>query len=248
MSLHHRAWGASALATLCSLLAVEARADESPLGLSVSIERVAGVAYASLRPTNSNATFGGTTFGIAGPAINPIALPRAAADVVLPVGLTLGGAVGYGNATLSQSPDSGRSSSFNGNAWLLSPRVGYALHLGPIFDLWPRAGVTLAGASLQNPDGQSCTSGSFGAGPVTTNCTTTPGDSESLFFAAASVEVAAVLRLTRTFNLLAGVAYDHVFAASGSTTRGGSTTSSDIHAEGKYLGGQLWLGLGGYVL
>lgn len=248
MSLHHRGWGAATFATLFSLLAVDARAEESPLGLSISIERVAGIAYASVRATNSNTTFSGTTFSIAGPAINPMALPRAGADVVLPVGFTLGGAVGYGNATLSSSPDNGKSSSFNGNAWLLSPRVGYSLHLGPIFDLWPRAGVTLAGASLQNPDGQSCSSTSSGVGPVTTTCTTTPGGSESIFVAAASVEVAAVLRLTRTFNLLGGIAYDHVFAASGSSTPGGSTTSSDIHAEGKYLGGQLWFGLGGYVL
>jgi hypothetical protein len=56
---------------------------------------------------------------------------------------------------------------------------------------------------LQNPDGQSCSSTSSGVGPVTTTCTTTPGGSESIFVAAASLEVAAVLRLTRTFNLLA---------------------------------------------
>jgi hypothetical protein len=105
------------------LTPAEARADEAPVGLSLSIERVAGIAYASLRPSSSDTSLGATTFGIAGPAINPIALPRLGID-------------------------------------------------------------------------------------------------------------------------------DHVFAASGSTTQqsNGSSTSSDAQVQGKYLGGQLWFGLGGYVL
>ncbi len=238
---------ALALAGSVALLAPAARADDVPVGLSVSIERVAGFAYGSARPTTSTSSLGATTFGVAGPAINPIALPRAGGDVLLPVGLTLGGALGYGHASLS-STDNGQGGAFSGNAWLLSPRVGYLLRLGPLVDLWPRAGVTLAGASLQNPDGQSCSSTFVAPGAVpTTACTAVPGDSESLFVAAASVDVAVALRLTRTFNLLGGVAYDHVFAASGSTTSRGNG-SVDAHADGQYLGAQVWLGLGGYVL
>jgi hypothetical protein len=245
----------SLAAGVCStlvLLAGSARADEPPVGLSVSIERVAGVAYASLRPTSSDTTYGATTFGIAGPAINPIALPRVGVDALLPVGITLGGAIGYGHASLSLSPDSGSGQTVSGNAWLLSPRIGYLVHLGPLFDLWPRAGVTLASASVQEPDGQRCISNfNSGTGTSNTTCTTTAGASDSLFVVAASVELAGALRLTRSFNLLGGIAYDHVFSASGSASpasSNGGSSSTDLQAQGKYLGAQLWFGLGGYVL
>jgi hypothetical protein len=80
-------------------------------------------------------------------------------------------------------------------------------------------------------------------------CTSSPGGRDSLFFAAASVDLAAAIRLTKTFNVLGGIAYDHVFAASGSTSSGGGGSSSnDLHPEGRYLGLQLWFGLSGYVL
>jgi hypothetical protein len=232
-------------AGMTTLFARDAAADGSPVGLSVSLERVVGVAYASLRVTASNTTYGVTDFGIAGPALNPIALPRAAADIVLPMGLTLGGAVGYGNATLTISPDGSSSNTTSANAWLLSPRLGFMWHLGPLVDLWPRVGVTLAGAGFREPDGQTCTSVNNPPAPISQMCTTTPGDSYSLFFAAASADLAAALRLTRSFNLLGGIAYDQVFAANGSTTSG--SVSSDLRAGGNYLGVELWFGLGGYV-
>jgi hypothetical protein len=237
-------------ASFSAFIATNAHADDSPVGLSISIERVAGVAYGSAHPTNSDTSLAATTFGIAGPAINPIALPRAGADVLLPMNLTLGGAVGVGNASLSISPDDGGTSqTLSGTAWLVSPRIGYLLRLGPMFDLWPRIGVTLAGASLREPDSQECSS--FSTNGVTTmeTCTSSPGGSDSLFFAAASLDVAAALRLTKTFNVLGGIAYDQVFAASGSqSSGGGGSTSNDLHAEGRYLGLQLWFGLSGYVL
>jgi hypothetical protein len=234
----------------CLLLSADARADESP-SLSLSIERVAGMAYGSARPTSSDTSFSATTFGITGPAINPIALPRVGADALLPIGLTLGGALGYGYASLTVSPDGQTSQSITGNAWLISPRVGYLLHLGPLLDLWPRVGVTFAGAGLKEPDSQSCSSFANNIGPTSTTCTTSPGASDSLFFVAASLDVAAALRLTRSFNLLGGVAYDHVFAASGSASSSqssGNSSSADLHAQGKYLGAQVWFGLGGYLL
>jgi hypothetical protein len=237
-------------ASSSAFIATNAHADDSHLGLSISIERVAGVAYGSAHPTTSDSSIAATTFGIGGPAINPIALPRAGADVILPMSLTLGAAVGVGNASLSISPDDGSAGqTLSGTAWLVSPRIGYLLRLGPMFDLWPRVGVTVAGASLKEPDGQTCSS--FSSNGVTTmeTCTSTPGGSDSLFFAAASVDLAAAIRLTKTFNVLGGIAYDHVFAASGSqSSGGGGSGSNDLHPEGRYLGLQLWFGLSGYVL
>jgi hypothetical protein len=231
-------------------LATNAQADDSPIGLSISIERVAGMAYGSAHPTTSNTSLAATTFGIGGPAVNPIALPRAGADVILPMSLTLGAAVGFGSASLSISPDDGSASeTLDATAWLVSPRIGYLFHLGPIFDVWPRIGVTLAGANLKEPDSQNCSSFTSNGITSTEMCTTSPGGSDSLFFAAVSVDVAAAIRVTRTFNVLGGIAYDQVFAASGSESGGGGGGgSNDLHAEGRYLGFQLWFGLGGYVL
>ena len=238
-------------ASSSAFVATNAHADDSPLGLSISIERVAGVAYGSAHPTTSNPSLAATTFGIAGPAINPIALPRAGADVILPMSLTLGAAVGFGNASLSISPDDGSASqTLSGTAWLVSPRIGYLFRLGPMFDLWPRVGVTLAGASLKEPDNQTCSSFSVNGVTSPETCTSSPGASDSLFFAAASVDLAAAIRLTKTFNVLGGIAYDQVLAASGSqsSSGGGGTRSNDLHPEGRYLGLQLWFGLSGYVL
>ena len=102
------AFTAAAFATFASV-AREARADDSPLGLSLSLERVAGVAYTTIRPTSSSASYSVSSFTLAGAAINPIALPRVGADVILPMGLTLGGAVAYGTVSLSTNPDQGQS-------------------------------------------------------------------------------------------------------------------------------------------
>jgi hypothetical protein len=211
-----------------------AHAQDSPASLSLSVERIAGVSYTSIRPSSAGGSYGITTFGVAGPAISPVALPRIGADALLPMGLTLGGGVGYGNVSFSYSPDSGQSSSESANAWLLSPRVGYLVHLGPLFDVWPRAGLTFAGAGIQAGDSQ-----------------TTTGPSDSIFLVAASVEVAAAWRVTRSFNLLGGLSYDHVVSASGSETThqaNGSSQSNNIDVGGKYFGPQVWLGLGGYLL
>ena len=116
--------------------------------------------------------------------------------------------------------------------------------LAPWFDLVPRAGISIANAGLSYASGQSCIS----AGTAPPQCTTIPGDSVSLTLVAASFEALGAFRLTQTFNLLAGLAYDHVISASGSNTNGSNGASTDAHADGKYLGFQFWLGLGGYVL
>lgn len=227
------------------LAAPGAEAADSPVGLSVSLERFAGIAYTSARPTDASASIGVTAYGIGGPAFSPFAFPRAGADVILPTRLTLGAALGIGGVSVTVSPDQGQSTTVNGTAWLVSPRVGYLLRVAPFLDLWPRAGLTFIGASLSEPNTQ-----------------TTSGFSDSLFAAAVSVELAAVLRVTRSFNVLAGVAYDQAFTATGSgtststsstftatgsTVTSTTTTSSSLDVKGRYLGPQLWFGLGGYI-
>lgn len=223
-----RPWS-SALAALVagglSLFAMPARADEAPLGLSVGLERVAGFSYGLARLDAVNGgSFGATAFSLAGAAIDPIDLPRVAGDAILPSGLTLGGALGYSHAEVAIRPDSGQSSTLDGEVWLLSPRAGYRIRMSPLIDLWPRGGITFARAGL--------TDGS--------------GNTYSLFYTAISLDMAAVVRVTQSFNVLGGIAYDHVVAGSGSETEGGMPV--DLKAGGQLFAGSLWFGIGGYVL
>lgn len=228
------------------LVSAGARADDAPLNLSISVERVAGVAYVSFAPSGAGGSITATTVGLAGPAVNPLGLPRAGGDVILPMGLTLGGAVGYGNVSLSFPPNYGFSTSWSGDAWMLAPRVGYLLHLAPFFNLWPRAGVTFGEVSGSVPGSvNTSTNCSNGATGCTTSTTTGPSQTASLFAASVSPEVVAVVRLTRSLNLLGGVSLDYVFATSGSAGPDGNTQS--VSTGGTYYGIQGWLGIGGYV-
>ncbi len=223
-------WGIAALVAVgLSLSGLEARADDSPLGLSVALERVGGLSYGSGRVDAATASFGATAFSIAGAAIDPIDLPRAAADAILPSGVTLGGALGYSHAELAISPDGGQSGTLDGEVWLLSPRVGYRARMSPLIDLWPRGGLTFARAAYSSTSSQGGSNGT-----------------DTLFYTAISLDLVAVVRVTQSFNVLAGFAYDHVVAGSGSQTYNGMST--DIKAGGQFFAGSLWFGIGGYVL
>jgi hypothetical protein len=208
----------------------DVRADNAPLNLSISIERAAGVSYASFAPSGAGGSISVTSVGLGGPAVNPLGLPRAGADAILPMGLTLGGAVGYGNVSLSANPNSGSSTSVSGDAWLLAPRVGYVLHLAPFFDLWPRAGVTFGEAEGSIPSSlftsANCSGSTASGGGCTTTTTTTASQGASIFAVSISPEVVAVLRLTGSLNVLGGVSLDYVFATSASAGPSGSSQTS----------------------
>ena len=178
-----------------SLFGRQAWADDSPIGLSISLERVAGASYGSARlDAATGGSFGATAFTFAGAAIDPIFLPRAAADVILPSGLTLGGALAYSHAALASNPDNPQngqgSGTLNGEVWLFSPRLGYRMHLSPLFDLWPRAGITFARAGFTNADTQVCNSITGpGLPPTPPTCMNTPGNTDSLFYSLISVDL-----------------------------------------------------------
>lgn len=212
--------------------------------VALSLERAGGISYSSLRPTDAAGSASITSFGLGGPAVSPLALPRVGIDVLLPGGLTLGAGAAFGAVSYGSDPDRGESSSVSGRGYLLAPRVGYRVGVAPWLDVTPRAGVSILGGSITGPEGRSCVYAADGS----SSCTSTPGETLSLFAVAASAELVAAFRVTRSFNVLAGLAYDHVVAASSSSkrTRGSVSTARDEEVEGRYLGGQLWLGLGGY--
>jgi hypothetical protein len=237
---------AAGLACGAALLASAGEVRADPLDVSLSIERAAGVALSNLHP-NGTDSLSLTTVTLAGAAVNPIALPRLGVDLVLPSGLTLGTGLAAGYATLSDNPSSGaQGSTDNGTAWLVSPRIGYRFRLGPLFDLTPRAGFTFAGGSVGSSSSeQSCTYPPTGV-PV---CSATQATSStSVFFGAVSLDAALAMRLTSSFNLIAGLSLDDVVVASGSSSSSGQGNNSEsVNAGGSYVGGQLWLGLGGYL-
>jgi hypothetical protein len=230
-----------------SLCTSEARAD--PLQVSVALERVAGVGYANARPTDASATVKLTTYGIGAVVADPLGLSRVGVDVMLPNRLTLGAAAGVGGTTLTVAPDGGQSTSVGAFAWLISPRIGYRLPVASFFDFWPRVGVTFVGANASQGDVQSCSVTFTPSGGSVQTCSSQPGASASLFAVAASADLTAVLRLTRSFNILAGGAFDYVLTATGSTTPSGTNPqSSAADVKGQYYGLELWLGVGGYLL
>jgi hypothetical protein len=183
---------------------------------------------------------------VGGATLNPTAIPRLGVDAILPMGLTLGGAVGLTVASVSDNPNGGTSQTLSGTIFLVSPRIGYRISLGKFIDLNPRLGVTVVGGSINSGTvtQQSCTTDFMG----NTTCTNTqvPGSSASLTAWAFAVDVPVAVRLTDSFSLLAGVAFDDFFSVSASTSnQGGPSQNGDT--SGAYWGLQAWLGLGGYL-
>ena len=218
-------------------------------GVSIALERVGGVAYAkgSVSGDNSSAesAVSVTGFGIGGATPNPFAIPRVGVDFILPSNLTLGGAVGFSHlsASTSEKSSSGTTRETDvGSVFLytLTPRVGYRIALSDRVDLTPRAGLTLAGASVSPADGD---------------------NKASIFAVAIGADAPFAFRLTDSFNLLAGAALDYTVSAtatttSTSTTRGvgpggqpipSSTSTRSDDVKGSLFSMQAWIGLGGYL-
>lgn len=213
--------------------------DDHGLKLAPSVERLAGLSHATLKP-EGDTTGSGTVFSVAGVIHNPLSMPRAAFDVYLPGGFGFGAALGYGSITTSETSNGTTRDEGTLRAWLFSPRIEYRVSLGPYFDLIPRLGVTFLGGSETRADGRSCSG-------TTLNCTTIPGDTDSVSAIAISPEAVGVLRLTTSFNLLGGLSWDQLISASSSHSSGYSGQSSSNDAKGSYSNVHLWFGMGGYL-
>ncbi|WP_394826583.1 hypothetical protein [Pendulispora albinea] len=202
--------------------------------VSIALERVGGGSYSKLASSDHDDQSASlSAFGIGSVNVNPYTAPRLGVDYITPVGVTVGGGLGFGRFALSSK--SGNRSTDDGSLFIytLTPRVGYRIPLGPRFDLTPRAGVTLAGGSADAGDHSN--------------------ESLGVFAVALSGEVAGAIRLTPSFNLLVGAGFDHTVHANSSrewktTSSGGSTTtkrSEDI--KGSLWTAQGWIGIGGYL-
>jgi hypothetical protein len=104
--------------------------------VSVAIERGLGIHFVHQSfdgPGDFDGERDGTAFGIGW--YDPVSIyhrPRAAVDVFVTDQLSIGGSLAF--YTLTGDPD--------GDGFLFSPRVGYAIPLSDLFTFWPRGGIT----------------------------------------------------------------------------------------------------------
>jgi len=210
---------------------------------SLAIERLGGLSYGRVAAKDTDDSASITGFGVGGVMLNPFAAPRVGFDAILASGLTLGGSASLNHYSLSATtkattttttPTGGTTTSTTtrtddvGSAtiYTLTPRIGYRIPLSPSVDLTPRAGITLAGGSLDSGN---------------------DSDSVGIFTVAVGGEGVFAFRVTNAVNLLAGAAVDYTVAATAtsSSSNGARTTSTDV--KGALLTLQGWVGLGVYL-
>ena len=141
------------VACLLVLLAGRASAEEPTFGdaghVAISAERLFGYVHASRTQTvaGTEMTASQDYFTL---LTNPVGAvsgygwPRIGIDAFVTRGLSIGGALGFFYLS-----DQVRDSS---TGFLLAPRIGYALPVGPSLAIWPRAGVSTWHVS-NNPSG-----------------------------------------------------------------------------------------------
>lgn len=208
----------------------------------LGLERVAGFSALSITPEEGEGS-DFTFLSLAGPVPSPIMSPRLSGDYLLPMGLTLGANIGWSRVSISDENEE-----VSGSFFALTPRIGYRAAVAPIFDLIPRLGVTWLRGSVTGAESESC---DFVGGVE--SCSTFPGDEFSASATVLTLEAAGALRLTRSFNLLAGFAVEPLLSASGEAENrsagefGVEVSRDDADYEGSATGISLWFGLSGYI-
>ncbi len=202
-----------------------------PLRPSIALERVGGVSYSRASADDSDAHASVTAFALGGVAINPYSTPRLGFDVPILQGLTVGASGSIARMSLSASDGDTSRDLGSLTIYSLTPRVGYTLRPHSRFDLSLRAGVMLAGGSVDSDDGDS----SYG-----------------VFTTSLDLEALGAIRVTPSLNVLVGFAFDRTLSGSvsvegSSGDDGGGTVSEKQTLDGGLTTAQLWLGLGGYL-
>lgn len=127
---------ALAVSTLVFVSAARAQPFYQAGQVSIALERGFGIHHVSSTrepDVGAEQDFDATVIGVgwAG-AVTPLHYTRAAIDGFITDQLSLGGSLGF----FSQSGD------WEGNGFIFSPRVGYAIPLSRVFTFWPRGGFT----------------------------------------------------------------------------------------------------------
>lgn len=124
-----------------ALAPASANAEEltSQGNLVFSAERFFGFSFdhQTVEFANTDAETDTTSFSLGwGSPVSALIIPRLGIDYFISRNFTLGGNIGF----FVNSPDGGGTTT----GFLLGARVGYALRLGHVVSLWPRAGFTYA--------------------------------------------------------------------------------------------------------
>ena len=221
-----RALSAAAFVAVCAPSVASAQ-DVEPLRPSLSFERVAGFNYSSVSPDEGSGGASLSILSVGGVVVNPYASPRLGVDFPLTRGLTLGGSGSISRSSLTV--DDGDTSQDVGSLTIysLTPRIGYTFRPHTRFDLSLRAGVMLAGGSVSDND----------------------DNGGSVFSTALDLEAVGAIRMTSSFNLLIGLAFDRTLSASASVDESfdDGSRSETVEIKGALTTGQLWFGLGGYL-
>ncbi|HTV21710.1 MAG TPA: hypothetical protein VMG12_23635 [Polyangiaceae bacterium] len=124
----------------CLALAAQPARAEPPGNWSVAIERLFGISRAWLRSNDGGPGEDQTSVSVFTQHQGGFgySAPRVAVDYVLDLGLSFGGAFGFGKYRADYAYDDYRI-----NAVLLAPRAGYLLTPTPTLAIWPRVGLTL---------------------------------------------------------------------------------------------------------
>lgn len=184
---------------------------------SLALERFAGLALGTVSAEGGGDDLTVTTVTLGGPVASPLALPRLALDFHTGGGLTLGAGLSFFSASMEVDD---AETGFSG--FLIEPRIGYRFAASARFDLIPRLSLAFARGSAEAKSN---------------------GDTDEVSGTMTIISggLTTAYRLTESFNLLTGLSYDRVVAASGEPA-GQSSEECDCSAGSL----NLWIGLGGY--
>jgi hypothetical protein len=232
----HRRWTATVIGALVMLGAGSAWAQEpaaafgSQRGVAITAERLFGFLYVNETQTTAGVdrTSHVTSISLIGNSLSLLTLyaqPRLAADWFPIERLSVGASATYSRASTSIDAPAGTTTSTpTYTAYIIAPRVGYALPISPIVSLWPRVGFTYAHLGFESTNGG-----------INGNTTTTSG--QSLY--AVTIEAPFVF-----------VIAPHLFLSLAPTVDlgvGGSNSATATSTSLKETDFGLLAGLGGYL-
>jgi hypothetical protein len=144
--------------------------------IMLSADRLFGLSFPSVAiedgDSHNKTTSSRTNISLLFPPLSlvqsPYEIPRAAFDVNVASGFTVGGAIGFLSSTGKKvEPAMGAAPPDREDAtitmFLFSPRLGYVIPITPMFAFWPRAGITYFNIGSEST--------STGMNPVTTKTT-----------------------------------------------------------------------------
>jgi hypothetical protein len=189
--------------------------------VAIGAERLTGVMFSSETSEEPDPAGGTSEVTASYTTVNLLnSYARVGFDFFVLDGFSLGAALGY-VAFLGRMEIDGTEQNTRSKGFLLAPRLGYAAMFSDNEGIWPRAGITYAGASSENAD--------FALGSSSNRL-------------ALSIEAPLVLSPVRHAAITLGPTLDLGLSGSNEYTANGMTQESDVTAIefGAQAGLSLW--------